>query len=178
VGYYQMRPGLFLHVTRTENQLFVQVTGRDMYPVYAEDETRFFYAATAADIVFAVDESGAAESLTLETAAGDQVARKLPPDFTPPAPKVEVPVAASILQRYVGKYEIRDKKHVEITLEGGNLYAQTTDQPRFEIYPSSETRFFYKVFDVEINFVVKPDGEVIALTLHEGERQSVAKKLE
>jgi hypothetical protein len=110
--------------------------------------------------------------------SGSSVAKKMPPDFQPSAPKQEAPVDPSILERYVGKYEIHDKKHVDITLEDGNLYAQVTDQPRFQIYPESETRFFYKVFDVEISFAVKPSGEVLALTIHEGERKSVAKKIE
>jgi len=177
LGYYQMRPGLLLHVTRENDQLFVQVTAREKYPVYAETETRFFYVATAADLTFENGDSGEVEALTLHVGGNRQVARRMPPDFKPSPPKQEVSVAPAVLESYVGEYEINEKRKVSITLDNGQLHAQLTDQPRVDIFPLSERRFFYKVIDAEIAFVVKPDGQVIALTIHEGERETVAKKL-
>ena len=56
---------------------------------------------------------------------------------------------------------------IKITTENGRLYAQLTGQDRFEIFPSSETSFFYKVVDAQINFEKDEDGLVTGLVLYQ-----------
>ena len=50
---------------------------------------------------------------------------------------------------------------MEITRDGDRLYGQLTGQPRFEIFPSSETEFFWKVVNAQITFVRGEDGKVV-----------------
>ncbi len=42
-GYYELAPGVVIHVTRNGEQLFAQITGQDKFPVFAESPTKFFY---------------------------------------------------------------------------------------------------------------------------------------
>jgi hypothetical protein len=59
-----------------------------------------------------------------------------------------------------------------ITLEGNQLSGKLGAQPPAAIFPQSETMFFLKVVDAQIEFA---DGQ---LTLHQGGRDMVAKRLD
>jgi hypothetical protein len=55
-----------------------------------------------------------------------------------------------------------------VTLENGQLMAQPTDQPKAPIFAESETKFFLKVVDAQIEFFKNENGEVTHLVLHQG----------
>ena len=48
-----------------------------------------------------------------------------------------------------------------------SLFAQATNQPRFELFAEKETEFFLKVVDAQVTFVPDPAGKTIALILHQ-----------
>lgn len=52
-----------------------------------------------------------------------------------------------------------------VSRENDHLYAQLTGQPRFRISPESETRFFYRVVDAQLEFQVFNSGEVEGVKL-------------
>jgi len=47
-----------------------------------------------------------------------------------------------------------------ITREENRLFAQLTGQPKFEIFPKSETEFFWKVVNAQVTFVKDKSGKV------------------
>ena len=47
-----------------------------------------------------------------------------------------------------------------VTKEGDRLLAQLTGQPKFEIFPRSETEFFWKVVNAQVTFVKNDKGNV------------------
>ena len=79
-----------------------------------------------------------------------------------------VEVDASLLDRYVGRYELSPSFAITVTREGGQLFVQATGQPRFEVFPESETKFFLKVVDAQVTFVTGAEGRAEALILHQG----------
>lgn len=63
-------------------------------------------------------------------------------------------VAPSVLQAYVGEYEIPGAVKLTITLKDGRLLLQNTgDTDTDELIPESETRFFIMSQDLEADFV-------------------------
>jgi CubicO group peptidase (beta-lactamase class C family) len=95
-----------------------------------------------------------------------------------PRERVAIKVDPKILQEYTGKYELRPDFVLTVTREGGQLMSQATGQPKAEIYPESETKFFLRVVDAQITFVKDAAGKVIHLILHQGGRDTPAKKIE
>jgi hypothetical protein len=99
------------------------------------------------------------------------------PDFKPVVRKL-VKVDRSILARYVGTYELKPDLRMTFTLEGDQLMerdqlmTQATDQPKFPVFPESETKFFLKVADVEFEFVSDDKGAVSYLVLHKNGNDS------
>lgn len=79
----------------------------------------------------------------------------------------EITVSPTILAKYVGNYELEPTFSIAITLEGGQLMAQATNQRKNPIFAESETMFFLKIVDAQIEFVKNDKGEVTALILHQ-----------
>lgn len=55
--------------------------------------------------------------------------------------------------------------------------AQATGQPKFRVYPASETRFLLRVVDAEIEFMRGADGRVTSLILHQNGRDLPGQRL-
>ena len=87
-----------------------------------------------------------------------------------PGERKEVKVDPSLYDAYAGTYELSPAFAITVTREGDHLFAQATGQPKFEIFPESETRFFLKVVDAQVEFVRGPDGKVASLILHQNGR--------
>jgi hypothetical protein len=83
-----------------------------------------------------------------------------------PGERVAIKLPTETLQRYVGVYQIADQLLVKVTLNGSQLMAQVSGQPSVEIYPETETAFFYKVVDAQIDFAA--DGS--SAELHQNGR--------
>ena len=78
----------------------------------------------------------------------------------------EISVPAATLAKYVGAYAMPSATIMRITLTGNQLMAQLGAQQANAIFPESETRFFLKAVDAEIEFAA--DGSF--LVLHQGGR--------
>ncbi len=85
-----------------------------------------------------------------------------------PNERKEVAVPPKILAEYAGTYELSPTFQIVVTVEGDNLMVQATKQPKFPVFASSETRFFLKVVDAEVEFFRNEKGEVTHLVLHQG----------
>ena len=82
----------------------------------------------------------------------------------------EIKVPAATLNRYAGVYDMGQGMTLTVTFEGEQLFAQMTKQPRFELFAESETAFFLKVVDAQVEFVHGAGGGVSHLVLHQNGR--------
>ncbi len=81
--------------------------------------------------------------------------------------KEEVEVPLEILKEYTGIYELQPGFSINISLQGEKLMAQATGQQEFQIFPSSESRFFWKVVEAEIEFLRDEKGVVNSIILYQ-----------
>ena len=93
----------------------------------------------------------------------------------PAAPK-EMKVDPALYDAYAGAYELAPGFVLTVSREEDHLMAQATGQQKLEIFPTSETEFFYKVVDAQVTFVKGPDGQVDRIVLHQGGRDMPAKR--
>jgi len=84
------------------------------------------------------------------------------------AQRKEIAVSPKILAQYTGTYEMRPGFDLVITLEGDQLVSQATGQGKIPLFAESETKFFPKVIDAEIEFLKDDKGAVTHLMLHQG----------
>jgi len=67
-----------------------------------------------------------------------------------PKERKAIKVDPGIYDAYIGQYEFSPEFIAMITKENKSLFIQATGQPKFEIFPESETKFFIKAFDAQI----------------------------
>ena len=78
-----------------------------------------------------------------------------------------VDVSPEVLKSYEGTYALSLLFAITITVEDGKLMAQATGQEKCQIFPESESKFFYKVVNAQITFEKNKDGKVTKLILHQ-----------
>ena len=96
-----------------------------------------------------------------------------------PSDRKEITLDSKTLGRYVGAYQMDDGTALLITLEGNQLVSKLGNQAAVPIFPESDTMFFLKVVDAQLEFP-KTDahGVPTQLTLHQNGRDITAKRLD
>jgi len=98
--------------------------------------------------------------------------------------KKEIPVKKSIqldekiLKTYIGNYELQKGFVLYITLEDGKMMLQATGQEKNEIFAESETKFFMKVVDANMEFVPGESGKAETLIFNQGGQTFNCKRVE
>ena len=111
------------------------------------------------------------ETRTLENVAMTEANRRA---IKAAAGAQAVRVPRKVLQSYEGVYAITPQFAITVTLEGDKLMVQATGQQKFQVYPKSETKFFYKVVDAQLTFVPGKNGKADRLILHQNGANQVA----
>jgi CubicO group peptidase (beta-lactamase class C family) len=95
-----------------------------------------------------------------------------------PRPKYEIDesVDPTTFMAYVGRYDFMGAV-MDVALDGGQLTAQLTGQPRFPIYPLGPDKFFWKVVDAQIEFKKDDEGHVVSAQHKQGGMNFSLKRL-
>jgi D-alanyl-D-alanine-carboxypeptidase/D-alanyl-D-alanine-endopeptidase len=176
-GIYELAPNFVLIVTREGNRLFAQATGQPRAELFAESDRKFFYKVVEAQITFQTDEQGRATGLTLHQ-NGDHPAKRVESHPAAPKQRKEIAVDPTVLERYVGRYQLAPTFIITITREGNRLFAQATAQPKFELFAETERDFFLKDVDAQITFVPDLSGRVTKAVLHQNGMDQEAKRID
>jgi CubicO group peptidase (beta-lactamase class C family) len=97
---------------------------------------------------------------------------------TLPSERKVITLDPKVLSRYVGEYEMSPGTLMRITIENDQLRARLANQAAIPVFPESETLFFAKVVDAQIEFSgADAQGRATQLTLHQNGRDTVAKRV-
>ena len=171
VGTYQLAPKVNMMITIESGQLISQVSGQGKVPLFATSETKFFPKVVDAEIEFGKDDKGVVTHLVLHQGGRDMKASRTSDKVVE---HKEIAVSSTILAQYPGTYELRPGFDLVITLEGNQLVSQATGQTKIPLYAESETKFFPKVMDAEIEFLKDNKGTVTHLMLRQGAMETKA----
>ncbi|MCB2219053.1 MAG: serine hydrolase [Bacteroidetes bacterium] len=164
VGQYEFEDGSVRYITFENGQLFSQRSGSSSFEIFPMADNKFFFKGSLASIVFTEKENNGMAA-NFKNRSVDLKGHRTSLDV--PDHEV-VQVSEAIMQQYVGVYEIQTGFDLTVTLEEGHLMTQATGQQKFEVFPESETRFFLKVVDAQIEFLKNDTGEIDALMLYQG----------
>lgn len=81
--------------------------------------------------------------------------------------RVMVKLDPSALAKYAGTYDLTPTSYLTFTVDGNQLFGAMNNQGKTPVFPESETRFFLKMADVEIDFVKDGQGQVTGLVVHQ-----------
>jgi CubicO group peptidase (beta-lactamase class C family) len=176
VGVYRFDEKLIRAVYREGNKLFAQRSGGEKLEILAASRDDFYYTESDSRIRFRRDPQGKITGMDFLRRSGpDEIGAKTGEPL--PAERQAVQVDPGLYDGYTGVYELTPNFSLTLTREGDQLMAQATGQPKLEVFPESETRFFLKVVDAQIEIQRGPDGKATGLTLFQGGREMPAKKV-
>ncbi len=89
----------------------------------------------------------------------------------------EIIINETILQSYIGRYELAPEFVITVSKDGSQMKAEATGQGEFEIYPRSENVFYLKVVEAQITFNKNQEGKVVSMTLQQGGQETTGLKL-
>lgn len=96
-------------------------------------------------------------------------------DLPLPESKAEIKVDESVLQKYTGTYQLMPGFDLVIKINDGKFMLQATGQSAVELFAESNTHFFIKEVDAQIDFHVNDNGEATSLTLTQGQKYECKK---
>jgi CubicO group peptidase (beta-lactamase class C family) len=76
-------------------------------------------------------------------------------------------VADTILQSYTGQYQLEPKTIITVTREGNQLYGQPTGEEKLALFPESQSKFYLKTIDVELEFVKDDKGGISKMVIYQ-----------
>ena len=86
-------------------------------------------------------------------------------------------VAPEMMKRYVGKYQLAPNFVFTVSTQDDKLMVALTGQPTFEVFPRSESEWFYKVVEATITFKVDDQGRCDELELFQNGVRQKAKRV-
>jgi len=175
-GVYQSRRGTTATVSRENGKTFFQRQGGAKNELLAASPTEFFTGDNPARILAVKDAAGQVAGLRVESRIGPaqvyaRTTRALP------GPRKAAAVDPTAYDRLAGDYELAPDFIITILRRGDKLISQATGQPEVELFPESATRFFLKVVDAQVDFVIDAAGRATGLVLHQGGQDLPAKKI-
>ncbi len=99
--------------------------------------------------------------------------------FSPqPKSRTEIKVEPSVLDRYVGRYQLAPSAILTVTRDDSRFFVQLTGQPSFDIFAESEKKFFLKVVDAQLTFETDAQNKAVAVVLHQNGIDQRAPRIE
>ncbi len=89
----------------------------------------------------------------------------------------EIVVENSTLIKYAGEYQLFPEFIIAIRVDGNRIFAQATGQSELELFPLSETKFYDKVVNAQMEFFADDKGEISKLILYQNNREMPGKKI-
>jgi D-alanyl-D-alanine carboxypeptidase len=88
---------------------------------------------------------------------------------------VKGPTTAAERARCLGRYQLSPLVNIEVTQDGGRLFAQATNQPRTELFRESDSTYFVTVAPMLLTFA--PGDKAPEVVVHQGGKDTVAKRI-
>jgi hypothetical protein len=89
---------------------------------------------------------------------------------------VEAKVDPAVYDSLVGRYDYGKLRMLRVTHDGNHILAQFAGR-NCEIFPKSETEYFWKEMDAQVTFVKDARGKVIKAVYHQGGKTIVGRKI-
>ncbi len=171
VGVYDFADSSTRIITLEDNQLYSQRRGSNKFKLFPIKKDLFFFENSFSTIEFTDkgDEIEADFINRINKTKGVKTDKPVPVHN-------EIELSEEILSRYTGVYAVAPNFDITITLENGKLMSQATGQGKFEIFAESQTKFFLKVVDAQIEFIENDTGKFESFILYQGGQKIPGKK--
>jgi CubicO group peptidase (beta-lactamase class C family) len=158
-GRYDFMNSAVMIISTEGDKIFGQLTGQQKFEIYPSSENEFFWKVVDARIKFIKGEDGKVTHALFYQNGQEINAKRLKEETI-------VKINPKLLDAYVGKYNFVNNMVVSVFKEQDKIFVQATNQPKFEMFPVSETDFVLMDLNARISFKKESDGKVKNLLLY------------
>ncbi len=175
VGVYENDEGTMMNVYAEEDKMFAEFPDGNRKQLKPYEKGKYFYDDFFSTMEFEKSADGKTYSaLALARFEKRRVWNRTDKPFPK---KAEIEVAETILEQYVGDYQVGPSFILTVVKEGKKLFARGPGQPNQELFGESETKFYLKSMPIGIEFHRDGVGKVEKLKIHQGEKITEAVKI-
>jgi CubicO group peptidase (beta-lactamase class C family) len=161
---------VYRYITLTNDSLFSQRTGASKTAMLNVGEDLFLFNESSNYAQFHRDGKGKVNSVeifSIPTNYGPNESEPLT-ELPLPVEKVIVSIPESVTSKYKGKYDFGGGLFMDVITEGSRVYLQPGGQEKEEMFPESDTKFFFKSVDATVEFQVSANGTVTGMIFKQG----------
>jgi hypothetical protein len=173
-GIYENEDKAERNIIKKDNQLFNQRPGGPMNEIKPFEMDKFFFENSLATIEFKRNSENRIISLTVKDRTSSE--NWIRTDRIAPVRK-EMKLSESVLDQYTGDYQLAPGFILSVIREGSGIFTQATGQTKVEIFAESESRFFLKAVDAQLEFVKDETGKVTKVILYQGGQKMEGTKI-
>lgn len=173
VGAYQFDNNTVRHITLENRQVYSQREGSKKLRIFPLTTDKFIFKGGTRAYTFSIIDGK--KQVTFKSLNENVIGKET--NKTVPKAKKEVSLSEEILKLYRGKYEFNPNFIITVTTKGNKIFAQATNQPQFQLFAETETKFFLKVVKADLDFNKNDDGDIASLTLHQNGQNLECKKV-
>ncbi len=174
-GVYQFTAQASVVIRHEDDHLLLQSGGapRVLVPLSASE---FFIKDAPIRIRFVTTATGSVSELQLQQHFGPWAGAKKS-DQALPITHTAISIDPAIEQQYLGEYQISPSFSLTVSLEAGKLMVQPSGQDKVELLAESESRFFLREVDAQIEFTRDGADKVTGLILTQGGQKMTGQKV-
>lgn len=163
-------------ISMEDGQLISKRTGGSRFKILPYAKDQFFFDNSFARIKFERNKDGKiSQAIVSDIISDNNVWIKTEKPL--PAAREEISLTEAQLEPFLGEYELAPGFFIAVTREGKQLFCQATGQSRFEVFPTTPTRFFLKVVEADIEFYSDETGKVNKMILFQGGQELPGKRV-
>jgi CubicO group peptidase (beta-lactamase class C family) len=152
-------------------------SGNRKYPVFAYGKDKLFFKddrMSLKTLHFNRNENGKITAITIKNTSRDEKWKKTHQELQR---LTAVSVEESVLDTYVGKYELAENFYLHIVRQDNTLFAQAGGLEKDPLMAIAHNQFSSLALDIKITFNKDKNGNISSLTIHQnGEHE--AKRIE
>jgi len=164
-GHYEFHQKRILYIRQEDGVFWGQMTGFSELKLTATGHHEFYFEDIGAKVIFHVDKSGKASTLSFTRTETEQAA------------KINLDSKAlkkKLLRQYEGEYSISDQSKIVVYSKEGYLYADQNGK-QLKLVPLRKHMFYSPTTVMKIGFNPDFDDSIKSLTLYVGQTMEVQK---
>jgi CubicO group peptidase (beta-lactamase class C family) len=176
VGTFEFKSKILCPITREGHGLYVQWPGGEKGALIPFRVDEFAIKGTRERLKFVRDQNS---KIIGVSHAGDwinEIALKTNQQLE--AEKVAIDLDVAKFDEYVGTYELAPNYKITVWREDKKFIGQATGSDPYEIFPESESKFFLKAANAQVEFIRDNQGKVTGLTLNMNGRSTPGRKIQ
>lgn len=174
VGVYENDEGILINIYLEDGKMYCEFPDGNKFHLKAYAKDKYYYHDFFSTLEF--KKSADNKISYADATARFEESKRWKRTDKPFTSRPEIVVPVTVLEKYVGDYQLSSDFIIKVLKEGNKLFAQGPGQPKQELFAESQTKFYLKTMPIQLEFL-SSNGKVEKLMLHQSEKITEAKKI-